>query len=92
MLLTNTINAKNSLESILTSNACLCAIELCDRSADFVQFADWQPAHRPEKHLCDRSMCDSGHAAPGSIRPSNRSGYVVSPRSLRTMLGSVTVS
>ena len=74
MLLINAINAKNSVESILTSNACLCAIGLCDRSGVFFQFADWQPAHRPAKHLCDRSMCRAMHPSPELMQSSHRSG------------------
>ncbi|MEO2036571.1 MAG: hypothetical protein ABGZ35_31230 [Planctomycetaceae bacterium] len=90
MLLTNTINAATTIETILAGNACMCVIELRGRSADFVQFADWQPAHRRAK----RSMRTSGRPAAGVIRPNDLPGYssdLVSHRSLRSVLGCVTV-
>ena len=91
MLLTNTINAANTIETILAGNACMCVIELRGRSADFVQFADWQPAHRQAK----RSMYASGNPGLGAILPSDLPGYsgdLVSRRSLRSVPGCVTVS
>jgi len=95
MLLTNTINAEMTTETILAGNASVCAIELRVGSAVSVQFADWQPAHRQAKRTRLRTMCTSGHSCPGSIRPSSRpgcSGYLVSRRPLRNVLGCVTVS
>ncbi len=91
MLLTNTISAANTNETILAGNACMCVIELRGRSADFVQFADWQPAHRQAK----RSMCASGHPESGAILPNDLPGYsggLVSRRSLKRVPGCVTVS
>jgi len=95
MLLTTTINAAVTNETILTGNVCMCAIELRADSAVSVQFASWQPAHRRAKRMRLRPMCVSGQFCPGLIRPSNLSGgssYLVSRRPLRNVLGCVTVS
>ncbi len=95
MLLTTTINAANTNETILAGNGCTCAIELRVDSASSVQFADWQPVHRQAKRTRLRPMCDSGYPGPGSILPSSLPGcssHVVPRHPLSTVLGCVTVS
>ena len=95
MLLTNAINATNSIETILVGNACLCAIELCFRSVRFVQFADWQPLHRQMKRLDSRSMSTSGSSGTGTICPGilpGGLGYAAPRRPLRSVHSHVVVS
>lgn len=67
MLLTTTINAAITTETILAGNVCMCAIELRANSADSAQFANWQPAHRLAKHMRRRPMSVSGQSCPRSI-------------------------
>ena len=51
MLLTNTINAAATTETILAGKAFVCANELRCKSAKSVQFADWRPLQRKAKHF-----------------------------------------
>ncbi len=96
MLLTNTINATASIEIILGGNACVCATEPCGCSADSAQFADWQPAHPQAKRMRLRSMCASGYSDSGMSWSSSMlhrcTNHPVSKRTLRSVLGCVTVS
>ncbi len=94
MLLTNTINAATTIETILAGNACVCATELRCGSADSVQFADWQRAQRKAKRLYVRKMRASGSLVPVSM-PSGSSSCLSHPitrLSLRSVLGCVVVS
>jgi hypothetical protein len=94
MLLTNTINAATTIETILAGNACVCANELRCGSADSVQFADWQRAQRKAKRLHVRKLRASGYSGPGSM-PSGSLRCLAHPitrLSLRSVFGCVAVS
>jgi len=94
MLLTNTINAATTIETILAGNACVCAIELCGGSADSVQFADWQSAQRKAKRLHVRKMRASGYSVPVSMPSDSKRclSHPITRLSLRSVLGCVAVS
>ena len=92
MLLTNTINAVTTIETILAGNACVCANELRCDSANSVQFADWRPVQRKAKHF-HRLMRVSGYPGSGSM-PTGSSLLPgsLSQRDLRSVAGHAAVS
>lgn len=92
MLLTNTINAVTTIETILAGNACVCANELRCDSANSVQFADWRPVQRKAKHF-HRLMRASGYPGSESM-PTGGSSLPgpIAQRGLRSVAGHAAVS